>query len=92
MRPSATRLLTLAISATAIVVVTATAGEASSRHVRKHHKPTSLYYRDSWGAGGIRPIAPGGWVCPGMARSFDCKIWPPPMNDDPDRKASGADA
>jgi hypothetical protein len=26
-----------------------------------------------------------------MARSFDCKIWPPPFDEDPDRKVSGSD-
>jgi hypothetical protein len=29
-----------------------------------------------------------GDVCPGIGRSFDCKIWPPPFEDDPDRKTS----
>jgi hypothetical protein len=24
-------------------------------------------------------------VCPGIARGVDCKIWPPPVYDDPDR-------
>jgi len=35
--------------------------------------------------------AQSGEVCPGIARSFECRIWPPPINEDPDRKASGSD-
>jgi hypothetical protein len=29
-----------------------------------------------------------GPICPGIGRSFECKIWPPPFEDDPDRKVS----
>ena len=83
MRPSAKRLLRGAVCATAVVVVplvTATRGEA--RHVNKHH---------SWAAAEARPMARswsgGGDVCPGSARSFDCRIWPPPFDDDSDRKS-----
>jgi len=32
---------------------------------------------------------PGGPVCPGIARSIDCRIWPPPIDEDPDRKRGG---
>jgi hypothetical protein len=102
MRLHAIGLLTLAIYATGAVVpvMTAAGGETSSRHIRKHHARTSPGWnrssRRSWAAEQIRPVAPswsgGGSVCPGLARSFDCKIWPPPFDDDPDRKASGADA
>jgi hypothetical protein len=31
----------------------------------------------------------GGPVCPGIARSIDCTIWPPPFDEDPDRKRGG---
>jgi hypothetical protein len=101
MRPYAIRLLTLAVSVAVVVpLLTATDVAASSRHNRKHHARTSLGWnnasRRSWAAEQIRPVAPswsgGGSVCPGLARSFDCKIWPPPFDDDPDRKASGADS
>jgi hypothetical protein len=101
MRPHAIRLVTLAVSAAAAVaLLAATDVEASNRHIRKHHARTSLGWnnslRRSWAAGEIRPAAPswggGGDVCPGLARSFDCKIWPPPFDQDPDRKASGSDA
>jgi hypothetical protein len=50
----------------------------------------------AWPGGGAWPAvqspAPSGDVCPGIGRSFECKIWPPPMDQDPDRKGSGADA
>src|SRR5579863_5004830 len=99
MRPYAIRLLTLAICATAVIVipvVTADQADAGSRHLRKHHQRTHLGWnnslRRSWAAGEVRPVAPswsgGGEVCAGNARGIDCKIWPPPINDDPDRKAS----
>ena len=102
MRPYATRLLALTIYATAAVVIpaiTASGGEAANRHIRKHHPHAQLGRNDSWrrasAAQEVRPVAPswsgGGDVCPGLARSFDCKIWPPPVNDDPDRKGTGGD-
>jgi hypothetical protein len=101
MRPYAIRLLMLTIAATAMVVVpvvTATEGEASSRHLRKHHQRHHFGLNhglhDSWASGQFRPAAQpsySGEVCPGNARAFDCKIWPPPMYDDPDRKISGSD-
>ena len=34
-----------------------------------------------------REFTLGSAVCPGGARSFDCKVWPPPAYDDPDRRA-----
>jgi hypothetical protein len=101
MRPSATRLLTLAICATAVVVIpmiTASKSDASSRHIRQHHQRHHFGLNnglhDSWASGEIRPVARpslGGDVCPGNGRGIDCKIWPPPMYDDPDRKISGSD-
>ena len=36
---------------------------------------------------GRREFTLGSAVCPGGARSFDCKVWPPPAYDDPDRRA-----
>jgi hypothetical protein len=93
MHSYATRLLSLAIcTAATVALVTTTEGEAKSRHIRKHPQPTNLGFNDSWPAEAVRPaVRPSGWVCPGMARSFDCKIWPPPFEDDPDRKNSGSD-
>ena len=90
----------LAVGATAMVSVVATSGaEASSRHVKKHqHHRVNLGWTNSRDSGEARPMAAQrAWgfgssdVCPGLARSFDCKIWPPPMYDDPDRKKSGSD-
>ncbi len=101
MRAIAIRLLTLALAtAVAVPPVTAAGVEASSRKVRTHHQRTNLGWSNSWrrarAAQDVRPVAPswsgGGDVCPGLARSFDCKIWPPPFEDDPDRKHSGSDA
>jgi hypothetical protein len=104
MRPYAVRHLTLTICAAALIpLFTATDGEASSRHVRKHqsishqrisHQRMSPGFRRVWAVGEIRPVAPTYNrvnVCPGLARSFECSVWPPPFEDDPDRKVSGND-
>lgn len=93
MRQYTIRLLTLAVCAATAVgvipVVKATEGEASGRHIGKHHKLKNPGL-NSWASGEIRPVARpsfgGGDLCPGNVRSFDCKIWPPPMYDDPDRR------
>ena len=96
----AIRAATLAIGAVAVVMVpTITPAKAkASRHV--HHMPMKKHgwyrtypYRGAWVGPPARPMAAGSygqsdWVCPGIGRSFDCKIWPPPFEDDPDRKVS----
>ena len=95
----AIRLLTLAMYATAPVVVPmvtpAKAETSSSKHMKKHKKQRNPGFRDPWSAGQAWPVArpssPAGDVCPGNARSFECGTWPPPMYDDPDRKVSGSD-
>ena len=88
----AIRLLTLATYATALVVVPmvtpAKAETTGGRHIKKHKM--KIYYRspgfgDPWSAGKAWS-AQAGWVCPGISRSFDCKSWPPPFDDDPDRR------
>jgi hypothetical protein len=96
MRPNAIRLLMLNAGATALVTVAAAgAAEAGSRHIHRHHVRQNHDFSNSWAAQEIRPVAPawnaGGDVCPGNARSFDCKIWPPPFDQDPDRRISGSD-
>lgn len=102
MRCHAIRLLTLTVSAVALVaVVTAGAAEGSSRHIRKHYRPishlqrTGVRFNDAWAPGEVRPAAapPGrtGGACPGNARAIDCTVWPPPFDDDPDRKATSSD-
>jgi hypothetical protein len=98
MRTSAIPLLTVTIYVTAVAIplVTATDARADSQHARKHHQRTNLGMNNSWrrasAAGEVRPVAPswsgGGEVCAGNARGIDCKIWPPPIDEDPDRKAS----
>lgn len=101
MREGAIRLLMLAVCAVALVAIVApTEAATNSRHVRKHHAQQnhlqSHGLRNSWVAGEARPIAPqagrSGDVCPGNSRAIDCKIWPPPIMDDPDRKGAGGDS
>src|SRR5579871_3053142 len=97
MRRYAIRLLTLALCAAvvaAVPVIGASPSEAGSRHVRKPHRPARLGWNDS--VAPVQRAAPQQWngpgeVCPGNARAIDCKIWPPPIYDDPDRKQSGTD-
>ena len=97
----AIRLLTLAIYTTPLVVVPmampakAETSSSSSRHIKKHRTQKSPGFSDPWSAGQAgpvtRPSSRAGEVCPGIARSFECATWPPPMYDDPDRKVSGSD-
>jgi hypothetical protein len=100
MGKSTIRLLPLTICAAALVMVPpVTPAEARTnhgKHVRKHytiHRDPGFYgYRpadQAWP--GASPPSRSGDVCPGIARSFDCKVWPPPMDEDPDRKISGSD-
>ena len=100
MRHLKSGLLTLAVCAAAVASVAAVSeAEASGRHVKNHHQRISHQrmspgYRHAWAAGEIRPVAPAynrGTVCPAMGRSFDCAVWPPPFDEDPDRKVSGSD-
>jgi hypothetical protein len=97
MRNPAIRLLTLGAAAL-VMIPTVTLAKARTNHtayVKKHHLHRSHAFArpraadHAWPVG--RPPAPSGDVCPGIARSFDCKIWPPPIDDDPDRKISGSD-
>ena len=88
---------TIAACATTLVcLVAATEAEASSTHPRKHHHHRQVRgFNEPWSTGGIRVVAPPAPVedvCPGNRRSFDCKVWPPPFDQDPDRRPSGADA
>jgi hypothetical protein len=83
-----------------IPVVKATESEASSRHIGKHHKLkkpglNSRAFRE------IRPVARPRFaqpsfergaddVCPGNPHgAYECKIWPPPVDVDPDRRSGG---
>jgi len=94
----AIRLLTLAIYATALVLaptVTPAGTETSSRHIKKHQKQKRPGFSVPHAAGQpwpvTRPASQSGPVCPGNGRSFDCRVWPPPFDEDPDRKVSGTD-
>ncbi len=89
----AIRLLMLAISATALVLVptvTPAKAETSSRHFKKHKKqrsPGFIVRRPAGQAWPVsRPPSQPSPVCPGSGRSFDCRVWPPPYDEDPDRK------
>ena len=78
--------------ATAMVVVpmvTPAKAETGSRHKHKKRFSDPRSALQAWPV--TRPSSPAGDVCPGIARSFECKIWPPPMDDDTDRKHSGTD-
>ncbi len=90
MRHSARRCLVMVMAAVAALAVTAT--DASGWHVHRHHR-TNLGFNDPR-AGSIAPMAAPasrGNVCPGTARAIDCTVWPPPFDDDPDRKATSSD-
>jgi hypothetical protein len=90
----AIQLSMLAIGATALVVVPAIASveaKTTSRHlhVRKHR--WQHHYVAAWPVGPAQPVVRSyddGSICPAIGKSFDCKIWPPPFADDPDRKTS----
>ena len=85
----AIRLLTLAMYATALVAVPMVTPANAATNGGKHTKHKKKI-QNSWSAGQAspvtRPSSRPGEVCPGMARSFECKTWPPPMYDDPDRR------
>lgn len=90
----AIRLSMLTVWATALAVVPAVApAEASGKHVhiQKHHGHWRHHLSGGWQVqspvvGAYRPD--DGPICPAIGKSFDCKIWPPPFADDPDRKTS----
>ena len=93
----AIRLLTLAVCATALAVVPmvtpAKAETSSSKHLKKHKRQKGHGFGHPWSANQswpvTRPPSQSGPVCPGSGRSFDCRVWPPPFDEDPDRKVPG---
>ena len=100
MNKFAIRLLTLATFATALAVVpviTPSEAATNGKHAKKHWRMTDGSHRNSygssdpWSAGQARPSSQAGGACPGLARSIDCRVWPPPFDEDPDRKVSGSD-
>jgi hypothetical protein len=99
MRTFATALSALIVGTTALLVVPViTPAQAkSSRHVhhmhmKKHAWSATRPDRGAWYGYPPQPMvrsyAGSGDVCPGIGRSFECKIWPPPFEDDPDRKTT----
>jgi hypothetical protein len=94
MSPFAIRLSVLTVCATALVVVpAATPVEAAQKHTHiKKHRWHRQHLGAAWSVGPARPAfgyyAPSEPICPAIGKSFDCKIWPPPYADDPDRKTS----
>jgi hypothetical protein len=74
-------LLTLAMYAASLpVIAMITPAQAATK---KHWRP-----REPWYVGQAQAFVPPytGPVCPGIARGIDCKVWPPPIDEDPDRK------
>jgi hypothetical protein len=61
-------------------------------HIKKHTRHWGHHYSAAWPVGPERPdvrsYSASEPVCPAIGKSFDCKIWPPPFADDPDRKTS----
>ena len=86
MSKSAIGLLALTIFATTLAGAPAEVPAQATANISK----STVSDCPSGVAGGSPPAQPGS-VCPGIARSFDCKIWPPPIDEDPDRKISGSD-
>ena len=94
MSPFAIRLLVLTICATALAAVPAvTPAEAGQKHmhIKKHHGHRH-HLGAAWSVGPAQSAfgsyVPSEPICPAIGKSFDCKIWPPPYADDPDRKTS----
>jgi hypothetical protein len=98
--------LTLAICTTALAVVPVTTpAEAAtgSKHINKRHAQTRHVQRsfgnlvqrrraqESFGFSDPRPAGRAVPSCPGNGRSFECSTWPPPIDEDPDRKTGGTD-
>jgi hypothetical protein len=84
--------LSIMCAAAVVAVPVLASGEAEAAH-RHHIKKHARHWRHvgPWYGQQPRYVAPyvqSGPVCPGIGRSFDCKIWPPPFADDPDRKTS----
>jgi hypothetical protein len=96
MNKPAIRLLPLAMCATALLMVPTVTPAKAATHSQKHMKHKKKVQKssgDSWSAGRSSPVArpssQSGEVCPGISRSFECRTWPPPFDEDPDRKVPG---
>ena len=81
MSKSAIQLLILAVAASAMVAPATAEAAKKHRHIQR-----SLVLGDPGQASLV--TMPSGPNCPGLARSIDCKTWPP-YGDDPDRLRAG---
>lgn len=86
-------ILTLCVSTLALAPAVAVAKEKTGhRHMHAYMSHRGHYVNGPWLGYQAPPVVgyynQPGPVCPGIGRSFDCKIWPPPFEDDPDRKTS----
>jgi len=80
-------LLTLAMYAASLpVIAMITPAQAATK---KHWRPSVSDVGQAQAF--VPPYSQAGPICPGIARGIDCKVWPPPIDEDPDRKrgASG---
>jgi hypothetical protein len=94
----AIRLSMLTLCATALAVLpsvppaTAKTGHSRHAHIKKHQRHWRHHHSSAQSVGPAQSAAgfynPYEPICPAIGKSFDCKIWPPPYADDPDRKTS----
>jgi hypothetical protein len=82
----AIRLLTLAI--TASVTVAPAMAEAAKKHQSHIRRAFALSGPGQVWLALVPSGVPSGPNCPGLARSIDCKTWPP-YGEDPDRQRGG---
>ena len=92
----AIRLMSLAMYATSLPVIPmitpAQAETSSTKHTKKQHRKNIQWSRgfsdprsaNAWNVTG--PPSQAGPACPGLARGIDCWIFPPPIDEDPDRR------
>jgi hypothetical protein len=78
-------LLTLAMYAASLpVIAMITPAQAETK---KQWRP---HVSEPWYAGRAQAFVPpygqAGPICPGNARGIDCRVFPPPIEDDPDRR------
>ena len=94
---SVTRLLPLAVCA-ALVIVPAIAPAKATTNDREEGKALERIqknptFSDRRSTGQARAVTPpssqADRTCAGAARSYDCKQWPPSLDEDPDRKTGG---
>jgi hypothetical protein len=87
-------LLTLAMYAASLPVIAmitpAKAATSGGGQHKKHWRPrVSEPWYVARAQSFVSPYSQAGSICPGNARGIDCRVWPPPIEDDPDRKRAG---